>query len=156
MASHPNQLNDRIKLRGLSRIPYARIVSLPVYTRYLGTTIRIGLNLLQLRLYISLDRFFTPAAITVNNQHLMQKKCTHRLKNRMYKSFTQSQWDIQGFTRPLKIFAIMEKILQTTFLLRRRCFYIRVSNLSPKERSEERHTFGCSSVQLDICIAYTS
>lgn len=67
MASHPNQLNDRIKLRGLSRIPYARIVSLPVYTRYLGTTIRIGLNLLQLRLYISLDRFFTPAAITVNN-----------------------------------------------------------------------------------------
>lgn len=33
MASDPNQLNNKIRLRGLSRIPYVRAVSLQVYTR---------------------------------------------------------------------------------------------------------------------------
>lgn len=82
----------------------------------------------------------------------------HRIKNRMFKSFTQSQSDIQGFARPFKIFQpIMENILQTNLVLVQKIdFYIQVSNLSPKERSERRHIFGCSSIRFDICIAYTS
>ena len=58
--------------------------------------------------------------------------------------------------RPFKVFSsIMGKILQTTFLVRERCFHIQVSILNPKERSEKRHIFDCSSIQFGICVAYT-